>query len=364
MGQRHSPLTVNCLSPSRPIQDPKIPTIQNRIAQVSSRVRSLLPSAFSGPFVRLCAESLSVVIPAADRRGLCRTEAKKRAATDVTDEQQAVATITSPPVPSSSVVVTLSSSSGVSPARPDTSLPARRNRRRKCNNAEPIVGQSPRDLLSDLPYLDKHQYVDKLVEQHLLDSSQMQSQQQDLPRPLSLTQASTSFMPALVLNADYQPLSFTPLSLWSWQDAIKAVFRGKVTVVDVYDNVKIRGVNVEVPLPSVIALNEYVSNHKAEPAFTKRNVFLRDEYKCQYCSGQFFSQNDLSIDHVHPRCKGGRLHWENAVVRQKRLGVWIAKQVEANDSTNAHFSFVLSNFIVWVKRPRAGTATAGRGASA
>jgi 5-methylcytosine-specific restriction endonuclease McrA len=169
------------------------------------------------------------------------------------------------------------------------------------------------DLLSDLPYLDKHQYVDKLVEQHLLVSG-------ELPRPLSLTQASTSFMPALVLNADYQPLSFTPLSLWSWQDAIKAVFRGKVTVVDVYDNVKIRGVNVEVPLPSVIALNEYVSNHKSVPAFTKRNVFLRDEYKCQYCNGQFFSQNDLSIDHVHPRCKGGRLHWENAVVRK-----WLAR---------------------------------------
>jgi HNH endonuclease len=235
----------------------------------------------------------------------------------------------SPPL-SSSVVT--SSSTTVSPARPDTSLPARRNRRRKTNNAEPNVGQSPRDLLSDLPYLDKHQYVDKLVEQHLLDSSQMQSQQEELPRPLSLTQASTSFMPALVLNADYQPLSFTPLSLWSWQDAIKAVFRGKVTVVDVYDNVKIRGVNVEVPLPSVIALNEYVSNHKAEPAFTKRNVFLRDEYKCQYCSGQFFSQNDLSIDHVHPRCKGGRLHWENAVVRQNAgLGVWIAKQARTSD---------------------------------
>jgi 5-methylcytosine-specific restriction endonuclease McrA len=159
---------------------------------------------------------------------------------------------------------------------------------------------TPQDLLSDLPYLDKHQFVDKLIEQ----------------TPVSLTaQCSTSFMPALVLNADYQPLSFTPLSLWSWQEAVKAVFRGKVTVVDVYENAVIRGVSLEIPLPSVIALNEYVSNHKSIPAFTKRNVYLRDEYRCQYCNGEFFSQNDLSIDHVHPRCKGGRLNWENAVVR-------------------------------------------------
>jgi 5-methylcytosine-specific restriction endonuclease McrA len=173
-------------------------------------------------------------------------------------------------------------------------------------------------LLSDLPYLDKHQFVDKLVERHLLDAappSSSSSSPGPAP-PLSLTaQSSTSFMPALVLNADYQPLSFTPLSLWSWQEAVKAVFRGKVTVVDVYENVVVRGVSLEIPLPSVIALNEYVSNHKSIPAFTKRNVYLRDEYKCCYCNDQFFSQSDLSIDHVHPRCRGGRLDWENAVVR-------------------------------------------------
>ena len=48
-----------------------------------------------------------------------------------------------------------------------------------------------------------------------------------------------SAFPSLVLNADYQPLSFTPLSLWSWQEAIKAVFSGRVTVVESYD-VKVR----------------------------------------------------------------------------------------------------------------------------
>jgi len=64
--------------------------------------------------------------------------------------------------------------------------------------------------------------------------------------------------PALLLNADYQPMSSLPLSLWHWQEAVKAVFSGKVTVVDVYEDVKIRAANLEVALPSVIALTEYV----------------------------------------------------------------------------------------------------------
>lgn len=84
--------------------------------------------------------------------------------------------------------------------------------------------------------------------------------------------------PALVLNADYQPLSYLPLSLWHWQEAVKAVFNGKVTVVDVYPDVSIRAASLQVPLPSVIALTDYVSPKYMShtPAFTKRNVFLRD----------------------------------------------------------------------------------------
>jgi 5-methylcytosine-specific restriction endonuclease McrA len=114
--------------------------------------------------------------------------------------------------------------------------------------------------------------------------------------------------PALLLNADYQPLSYMPLSLWSWQDAVKAIFSGKVQVVDVYPDVMIRGASLEVPLPSVIALTEYVNHVNKRPAFTRRNIFLRDEYKCQYCAERFHTA-DLSLDHVVPRCMGGQLNW-------------------------------------------------------
>jgi len=53
------------------------------------------------------------------------------------------------------------------------------------------------------------------------------------------------------------------------------------------------------------------------PAFTRRNVFLRDRYQCQYCS-KFFRTADLSLDHVHPRCMGGQLNWENTVTSCKK----------------------------------------------
>jgi hypothetical protein len=48
-------------------------------------------------------------------------------------------------------------------------------------------------------------------------------------------QLSPSGFPALVLNADFRPLSYYPLSLWSWQDAIKAVFLERVNIVALYD---------------------------------------------------------------------------------------------------------------------------------
>jgi hypothetical protein len=50
--------------------------------------------------------------------------------------------------------------------------------------------------------------------------------------------------PTLVLNADYSPLSFSPLSLWSWQDSLRAVFNEKATVVSEYDAVRIRSVRL------------------------------------------------------------------------------------------------------------------------
>lgn len=116
--------------------------------------------------------------------------------------------------------------------------------------------------------------------------------------------------PALVLNADYRPLSYFPLSLWSWQEAIKAIFRDSVTVISEYERV-VRSPQFELKLPSVIALKEYIPMAR-KPAFTRFNVFLRDRWQCQYC-GNYFKTHELTFDHIIPRARGGRTTWENIV---------------------------------------------------
>ena len=115
---------------------------------------------------------------------------------------------------------------------------------------------------------------------------------------------------ALVLNADFRPLSYFPLSIWSWQDAVKAVFLDRVSVISEYDR-KIHSPSFEMRLPSVIALKEYVPAAR-RPAFTRFNVFLRDRFHCQYCGGDF-ATNELTFDHVVPKSRGGRTAWTNVV---------------------------------------------------
>lgn len=116
--------------------------------------------------------------------------------------------------------------------------------------------------------------------------------------------------PALVLNADYRPLSYFPLSLWAWQDAVKAVFLNRVFIVSQYDHI-IRSPSSEFKLPSVIALKKYISLDR-RPAFTRFNVFLRDSFCCQYCNNRFDVEN-LTFDHVVPRSRGGCTAWNNVV---------------------------------------------------
>ncbi|NEX92173.1 HNH endonuclease [Caulobacter sp. 17J65-9] len=113
--------------------------------------------------------------------------------------------------------------------------------------------------------------------------------------------------PALVLNADYRPLSYYPLSLWPWQEVVKAVFQDRVDVVSTYDKV-VRSPSTEFLLPSVVSLKAYVDQDRS-PAFTRFNLFLRDSFACQYCG----SGAELTFDHVMPRSRGGRTTWENIV---------------------------------------------------
>ena len=114
-------------------------------------------------------------------------------------------------------------------------------------------------------------------------------------------------LPALVLNADFRPLSYYPLSLWGWQDTIKAVFLDRVNIVSEYDRT-VRSPTAEFRVPSVVALKAYVKP-ALYPAFTRFNVFLRDRFACQYCG----TKEELTFDHLIPRSRGGQTRWDNVV---------------------------------------------------
>ena len=79
-----------------------------------------------------------------------------------------------------------------------------------------------------------------------------------------------------------------PLSIWSWQDTVKAVLGGKAHVVEVYPDVVVRAVNLDMPVPSVIALKEYAHTGKAVSRFDL--VFCLH----RYC--------DVQLLFSHPRC--------------------------------------------------------------
>ena len=113
--------------------------------------------------------------------------------------------------------------------------------------------------------------------------------------------------PALVLNADYRPLSYFPLSLWCWQDAVKAAFLERVDIVAEYEDY-VHSPSIRVRVPSVVVLKDYVKPRR-NVAFTRFNLFLRDGFCCQYCG----SKGDLTFDHVVPRSNGGVTSWENVV---------------------------------------------------
>lgn len=113
---------------------------------------------------------------------------------------------------------------------------------------------------------------------------------------------------ALLLNA-----SFEPLQVIHWKRAICLVWLQKVEILEVYER-KIRGVSLNLHLPAVLRLSKIVRTHSDYHAikFSRANIFLRDSYRCQYCS-QKFRTEDLTFDHVVPIAQGGKKCWENIV---------------------------------------------------
>jgi 5-methylcytosine-specific restriction endonuclease McrA len=119
----------------------------------------------------------------------------------------------------------------------------------------------------------------------------------------------------LLLNADAQPLSLLPLSTISWQQAIKTIFSDRALVIKNYDDLFLRSSRLTIPVPSIIMYHQY---HKSpsKAKYNRKNLYIRDGYNCQYC-GKHFAAHELTIDHVIPKCQGGKLTWENTVTACK-----------------------------------------------
>jgi 5-methylcytosine-specific restriction endonuclease McrA len=109
-----------------------------------------------------------------------------------------------------------------------------------------------------------------------------------------------------LLNASYEPLNVI-----NWKRAIKLVFLDKVEVLEESDRV-VHSIAVSIKVPSVVRLMGFVRFRRKDAKYSRKNIYARDKYRCQYCNGQF-TQDELTCDHVIPRSRGGRTEWSNIV---------------------------------------------------
>jgi len=108
----------------------------------------------------------------------------------------------------------------------------------------------------------------------------------------------------LVLNQNYEPLN-----VCNARRAFVLLHHGKAEVLE-HGLGYLTSPNQVFPLPSVIRLVYLIRRPRPRLKLSRRDVFLRDKYTCQYCGIQ---SRDLTLDHVIPRVRGGKHSWENLV---------------------------------------------------
>ena len=120
-------------------------------------------------------------------------------------------------------------------------------------------------------------------------------------------------MRCLVLNQDFQFLGFC-----SWQSAICHKVAGKVYVEEEYDK-EVHSPSITMRIPAVIRLKKWIKviyERLMFVSYTKRNVFLRDNYTCLYCNRKL-ENSEACLDHVIPESRGGLKTWDNTVTSCK-----------------------------------------------
>lgn len=130
----------------------------------------------------------------------------------------------------------------------------------------------------------------------------------------------------LVLNSDYEPLN-----ICNMRRAINLVYLGKVDVLH-EDSLILHSARSSVRSPSVVRLRSHVKRPMPQLKLSRRSIFARDNYTCQYCGHR---GPDLTVDHVVPRRLGGPTSWENLVCCCKKCNT------RKSDKTLAQVGFSL-----------------------
>ncbi len=111
-----------------------------------------------------------------------------------------------------------------------------------------------------------------------------------------------------MLNQNYEPLNVCNV-----RRAFVLIDRGKAEIIE-NGRGYLHSATYEFEIPSVIRLVYLIRRPRPQGRLTRRDVFLRDDFSCQYCGKQ---TKDLTLDHVLPRHRGGRHEWENVVAACK-----------------------------------------------
>jgi 5-methylcytosine-specific restriction endonuclease McrA len=115
-----------------------------------------------------------------------------------------------------------------------------------------------------------------------------------------------------ILNSNY-----THLTVVSWKRGLRLLIAEKVIPIEFYEDYELITAAGEVyPLPRVVILKKYVKLPDRMYRPNRRNIFLRDNYSCAYCQKQL-STEELSIDHILPKSRGGKDTWENLITACK-----------------------------------------------
>jgi 5-methylcytosine-specific restriction endonuclease McrA len=110
--------------------------------------------------------------------------------------------------------------------------------------------------------------------------------------------------------------SFRPIGVVEAVEALVMCLIGKARILESHEQ-EIRTVSKSFSLPAVIVLNRYVKFRFAYVACNRNNIFYRDNFTCQYCEKTQNSDN-LTLDHVIPKSRGGKNTWENLVTACKK----------------------------------------------